>query len=204
MKSTKTFSQLFPLKGLKLACLTPILRLKEEQVFHIHVSRLAFLHPPTLKKGSQKVSKTINKLHNCPCGLFIRPLAKREHPNEHLYLIWQQKKITGKRFSDDSENCFKKFKWPWKKSIYTYLNTFYKYSLHTTDLPFQLQFTEYFYLFVEKKNHEHCMEQLEYLSRNIILTLSFTVQNLYIIPIRPAHKLKYKNRTSETCFKNQK
>lgn len=92
MKSTKTFSQLFSLKGLKLACLTPILKLKEEQVFHIHVSRLAFLHLPTLKKGSQKVSKTINKLHNCPCGLFIRPLAKREHPNEHLYLIWQQKK----------------------------------------------------------------------------------------------------------------
>lgn len=158
MKSSKTFFQLLPIQGLKLACFSPILRLKEEvrmeeQVFHIHVSRPAFLHPPTLKKGSQKVSKTINKLHNCPHGLFIRLLAKREHPNEHIYLIWQQQqqKITGKHFSDYSKNYFKKFKWHWKKSIYLYLNFFYKYSLHTTDLQFQLQLTEYFYLFVETK-----------------------------------------------------
>lgn len=93
MKYTKTFFfQLLPIKGLKLACFAPVLRLKEEvrleeQVFHIHVRRLAFLYPPTLKKGSQKDSKTVEKLHNCPCGLFIRPLAKREHPHEHIYLI---------------------------------------------------------------------------------------------------------------------
>lgn len=45
-------------------------------------------------------------------------------------------------FSDDSENYLKKFKWHQKKKYYLYLNNFYKCSLHTTDLRFQLQFTE--------------------------------------------------------------
>lgn len=61
------------------------------------------------------------------------------------------KKITGKHFSDDSENYLKKFKWHQKKSIICISTIFINTLLHTTDLRFQLQFTEHFYLFVETK-----------------------------------------------------
>lgn len=181
-----TFFQLLPIKRLKLACFAPILRLKEEvrleeQVIHIHMNRLAFLYPPTLKKGSQKVNKTISKLHNCPRGLFI--IRKKENILMNT--------------STSSDNNNKKsqvnIKRHWKKIIYLYLNNFYKYSLHSTDPQFHLsQFHRVFLSFCGDETMNIVWSSLNASAFNITFHSPKSIHYSLI----SAHKLKYKNPTT--------
>lgn len=81
------------------------------------------------------------------------------------------------------------------KKVFICISTFFINTPYT-QLIYNFNYSsQSIFIFLWRRKHEHCMEQLECLSRNSILTLPFTVQNLFIIPIRSAHKLKYKNPT---------
>lgn len=62
-----------------------------------------------------------------------------------------KKKSQGNTFHMIQKTIFKNSSGIGKKVFICISTIFYKYSLHTTDLQFQLQFTVYFYLFVETK-----------------------------------------------------